>query len=321
MTTKPDCAVVKIPKGNGKFRVIYNPNFALREVLAGHSQIIRDAMLSRCSFRVCHGFMPGRSPATNASYHVGYQYTLSMDLKDFFDTVTESHLTSTLPTNVVSDCLWAGAARQGLPTSPMLANIAAAPMDDKIIQYLEYRKIPAVYTRYADDLTVSSDDRELVLSLRGTIQTIAADHGFVVNNKKTEFQSASNGRRHVTGLVVDDKVHVPRRLRRKARAASHQGHYGSAAGLTSWAGSPKWICPICWSDSAHRTTRTSLSHFLYRRMPEHWLQQAPTRMSVYYAAASYIEGLAVIRGGITDYAPAYEEMRMQYTAQVLAGDI
>lgn len=315
-----DCRVIKVSKGRGRFRTIYSPNDELRAVLAGHYAHIRDTMLSACDYRVCNGFMPGRSPSTNACYHVGYQYTLSMDLKDFFDTVNESHLTGFLEHHVLSDCLWEGVARQGLPTSPMLANIAACNMDATIKRIATERGM--VYTRYADDLTISGNDRQNVFDMREIVTQAAADRGFVVNESKTEFQSASAGRRRITGLSVDDMVHVPRRLRRKSRAARHQGHMGSAEGLIAWAGSPSFICPVCWNRSAHKEVSTCISmHFDCNSLPDSWWSMVKSMAMPSWrgSIAAYLRTLVVERGGIRDYSDLYEEIRSQYAIQALSG--
>jgi hypothetical protein len=226
-----------------------------------------------------------------------------MDLKDFFDTVTREMLVSKVPSSVLDVCIYDGAARQGLPTSPALANIAAADMDEQVNRIAKSQDM--AYTRYADDMVVSGNDKQAVWSMRDTVGSLALQYGFVVNERKTSLQDARGGRRKITGAAVDDMVHVPRSLRRKARAAAHQGHAGSAAGLEGWLGSPGFICPICWSRARHYNLLSVMQHFRWN-YPQSWIAHDRQR------PMQYAMGLARDRGGITDYADVYDEFRNAY---------
>jgi hypothetical protein len=297
------CKVLRIPKGNGKYRTIYNPSCEMRREIRKCWSPILDIMMARCDYRLCHGFMPGRSPATNASYHLDYAYTLSMDLSDFFDTVTADKLRHAVCDSMLDVCLYEGAARQGLPSSPMLANIAAAPMDE------ELAALGVRYTRYADDLTFSGNDKETILTLPAVVGEIVDRYGFVVNQRKTHLQDSRGGRRIITGVAVDSAVHVTRKCRRKARAAKHQGHPGSAAGLIEWIGSPRLRCPLCWKPhSGCRFADVIETHF------RHILPEC-CRARVYadrQCLRKHWMDMVVNRGGIQDYADLYEHLRTEY---------
>lgn len=224
--------VLRIPKGNGKVRTVYAPSeeekVELRKLLPGLVKIAK----RRCNLDVVHGFMPGRSPLTNALPHVGYQYTVNMDLQDFFDTVLITHVMHLLPAQVLAKVMRYGAARQGLPTSPIVANIAAAQLDWDLITTLPE---DVVYTRYADDLSFSFNDQKLTKELPLLVTKLVEEHGFTVNKAKTKVQWAGAGRRIVTGIAVDqNRVYATREVRRKLRAAGHQNNKGSKAGLTEW---------------------------------------------------------------------------------------
>lgn len=130
-----------------------------------------------------------------------------------------------------------GYAGQGLPTSPILANIAAAKMDEQIVK-LSRRAgrfdNRFAYTRYADDLTFSFNDQRLVAVLKDAVPRIVAECGFVLNEKKTRLQCADYGRRMVTGIAVDDQVHSRRETKRRLRAAKHQGNAPQVCGLEEY---------------------------------------------------------------------------------------
>lgn len=239
-----------ITKRNGKKRLIFAPNAAEKQALRCMVPPLTEVAQVVCDPDIVHGFMPGRSPITNAQRHIGYQFTLSMDLADFFDTVTRAMIPSpeeicaiwseatvfhvgTLLAQVSTGCFPEGAARQGLPTSPILANIAAAKMDAEIKKMITPFGI--VYTRYADDLTFSGNRKDDILEVRWRVGAIASRHGFSVNQRKTRIQWAGFGRRVITGVAVDDHALYPTRdVRRRLRAVLHQKRGNVAAGLQEW---------------------------------------------------------------------------------------
>lgn len=225
---------IKIPKKKGSFREIYIPDDTERLAL---QQILGN--LNRKAARLCgtyvHGFIEGRSAVTNAQEHVGHQFTVCMDLKDFFDSVKEFHLKGILKEEEIKKVFVDGAPRQGLPTSPAVANLAAISLDKAIIKWRDKNKLNFIYTRYADDLSFSFDDSELIEKIKDKIPQIVAQCGFKVNKDKTQVQSAKSGRRIITGVAVDDNgIHPTRTSKRKLRAARHQHHTKSARGLAEW---------------------------------------------------------------------------------------
>ena len=242
---------VRIPKKSGGHRVIVVPSARrkrqCRDLIAPWQQVVRAV----CDLEVVHGFAPLRSPVTNALKHVGYEYTLSFDLADFFDHVNVSSVEkgikairhnskSTVEVPPLHPLFHYSIARQGLPTSPILANVAAAPMDKDIQQKFctyttcpmpaaphKFCKWPKVYTRYADDLTFSTNDIDCVYALMKELPELVAKHGFALNTKKTRLQRASAGRRIITGVAVDDTgIYPTRATKRRLRAAIHNAKTG-----------------------------------------------------------------------------------------------
>ena len=129
--------VIKIPKRDGTFRTVVAPTGEEKGLLRAYIHSLQVVANIKCPRGVVHGFWPGRSPVTNAMFHVGYQYTACFDLKDFFDTVTREMVTGIIPDYMLNTikALSGGIATQGLPTSPVIANIAAAKMDHSLEAY------------------------------------------------------------------------------------------------------------------------------------------------------------------------------------------
>ena len=243
--------LVKIAKRSGGFRTICVPSAIrkrqCREIIPHLQRIVRAV----CDLDCLHGFAELRSAVTHAARHVGYPITVSLDLADFFDTVTEKqHGAKTALKRLPKedyDRLWHdGIARQGLPTSPIVANIAAAEMDRQLLAMckpITNGSRPIVYGRYGDNLDFSCDTEQSVAAILALVPGIVKAHGFKINEKKTHVQRASAGRRIITGVAVSETgIHPTRTLKRKLRAAIHNAETGHVKDFPKrqWTKYRKW---------------------------------------------------------------------------------
>lgn len=232
--------IINIPKKTkGQFRTICVPSPEEKIIFQSFLPSLNNKAKTLCDPEITQGFLQNKSPVTNALRHVGFKYTLTFDLSDFFDTVKEIHVKGKLTHEEIAQLMPEGRAWQGLPTSPLVANIAAIPMDSAIKKKLELLKkenIRIVYTRYADDLAFSFDDYEKVYDfLLKNIPQIVSRCGFSLNKKKTWLQDARFGNRIVTGIAVkNDGIAATRQVRRKLRAAIHQKNHNQVRGLREW---------------------------------------------------------------------------------------
>lgn len=230
-----ECRLARIPKGGGGYREVYiaapDDKKRLRALLPELEGLL--AKIDICGAN--YAFEKGKNCALNALQHIGYRYTLSMDLKDFFDSVTPQHVAGVLPDALIAQCFLNGSPKQGLPTSPLVATIAFLPCDKKIKELLSKLAIPAIYTRYADDLIFSFDDRKCAGKIRVVVSQTVERYGFEINAQKTKLQDSRNGRRIITGIAVDQKgIYPTRQTRRKLRAAAHQQNKANLLGLEEW---------------------------------------------------------------------------------------
>lgn len=99
---------------------------------------------------------------------------------------------------------------QGAPTSPALANIICGKMDRRMMGLAN--KTGFNYSRYADDMTFSADDKANLPKI-GMIRRIVESEGFRLKDDKTELLHKGN-RQIVTGLLVDGHVRVPGRYKK-----------------------------------------------------------------------------------------------------------
>lgn len=226
--------IIKIPKKTkGQFREIAIPDIDEKNMFRQYVSKLNEKSKKLCADSV-HGFVPGRSPVTNAQAHIGKQYSLSFDLSNFFDTVKPSHLQGRLTKDEIQTLMPNDRAYQGLPTSPAIANLAAIDMDKAIIKKI--RDFDIVYTRYADDLTLSFNDFQLVEYLKREVTQIVRRCQFIINDKKTRLQDARYGNRVITGISVSQTgIAVTRKCKKRIRAAAYQNNVNSLKGLTEWA--------------------------------------------------------------------------------------
>jgi hypothetical protein len=144
----------------------------------------------------------------NAMRHAKSEWFLLIDLKDFFHTVTKTHLKNLFRhlfffppdlIGVLTDlCTCKGYLPMGAPTSPVLSNFACLGLDYQMEKLAQTHH--AIYTRYADDITFSFAGPPPADFLE-SIRAIVLYHGFVVNDKKVRLLSRIE-QPEITGLVL-----------------------------------------------------------------------------------------------------------------------
>ncbi len=164
----------------------------------------------------------------NARAHVGRKHILNMDLRDFFPGISARRVreifmsdilgfNEDIATSLALLVTFEGRLPVGAPTSPVISNFVCLGLDRDFQALAENRGFN--YTRYADDITFSSDHVFTKDGLR-EIEAIVEKHHFRINHDKTRITGA-NRKQTVTGLVVNEKVNLDRRLLKKIRAMVH----------------------------------------------------------------------------------------------------
>ncbi|MCY2965951.1 MAG: reverse transcriptase family protein [Planctomycetota bacterium] len=229
-----------IDKGRGRRRLIEHPKPLLKAI---QRRILTEILNPIPPHPSAHAFRMDHSPVTCAEGHVGQRVVLSIDLRDFFPSITVERIQATFrwigypeavarllaglctnatPSAVVKSAypvetwrsVWLRFGRrhlpQGAPTSPALANLCAYRLDCRLLGLA--RKSGAFYTRYADDLIFSGDasfERRLG-RFRIFVGAITLAEGFSIQHRKTRIQR-SGKRQSVLGVVVNQRPNVDRR--------------------------------------------------------------------------------------------------------------
>ena len=224
------CKTFRLRKKHGGYREITAPKGGLRGILNALNILLQTYDEPT---PWAYGFVCGRSVVDNARPHVGKRYILNLDLKDFFPTITRQQVAdcltaepfgfSSLAAKLISGLATVRTKNneevlaQGFATSPTLSNFICREMDKEIASIATAQGI--TFTRYADDLTFSSDtdilrpQGELVQQVKAIVER----YGFRLNEEKTHLQRRGR-RQEVTGLMVTEKVNVSRRYVREIRS-------------------------------------------------------------------------------------------------------
>ncbi len=217
-----------IPKRDGSKRKICEPCYSLRILQRWVLEnILYKVKVSQYSIGFKRG-SKGSPLVQSAEKHRKNLYILKMDLKDFYPSISSDRVFrqfSQLGYNVYAAnmltniCALHGCLPQGAVTSAYLANLICARMDYRIAGYCNKRNI--AYSRYADDLTFSSDNRDEVRNIYGMIKKIVTDEGFTVNEKKTHFLTPKN-HKEILGITVNDEmIKAPKDMKRMVRSMIH----------------------------------------------------------------------------------------------------
>lgn len=228
-----------IPKKSGGYRRIYSPHEDLLDIqkkiarlLATQKNVFQEE--NRIKLNISHGFEKNKSIITNAKIHRNKRFVFNVDLENFFESFHfgrvkgyfEKNKNFQLPTEVAvilaQLCCYQGVLPQGAPTSPIITNLICNILDLRLLKLAKKYRLD--YTRYADDLTFSTNDRHFLdlknafyYELNGEIKKA----GFKLNEKKSNFQY-KDSRQMVTGLVVNKMINVDRNFYKETRAMAHR---------------------------------------------------------------------------------------------------
>ena len=224
-----------ISKKNGGVRNIYAPTQELKciQQKLANALYTHRKLSTKNPNNISHGFEEGRSIITNASVHRNKNIVLTIDLEDFFESFHFGRvrgfflknknflLPIEVATVIAQLACYKGKLPQGSPASPIISNLICEILDYRISKITKKYKLK--YTRYADDLTFSTNDNTFISK-----KTLFCDElerelvraGFSMHTKKKRLQ-LKDSRQIVTGLIVNHKVNVNRIYYKKTRAMAH----------------------------------------------------------------------------------------------------
>ncbi|MEX1665059.1 retron St85 family RNA-directed DNA polymerase [Zhongshania arctica] len=219
--------IFHIKKRSGGTREIFHPSKKLKTIqywliysVFSHMSVHEASMAYRDGISILH----------NARKHRSSRFFLKMDLKDFFPSISYNDFIPILrrwhdqtkpewvldkdAENLIktvcfykNDCL-----AIGYPSSPIISNIVMSDFDFKVSALIadeKYGKV--IYTRYADDLVLSTDKKGACSHLKvelGELIKSTMSPKITVNDDKTKLGSSTGGSASVTGLKVCANGHI-----------------------------------------------------------------------------------------------------------------
>ena len=238
----PKYSTFTIPKKSGGDRQIDAPNEKLKSIQRSVADLLYECIeeIEKANPRghLSHGFRRGRSIVTNARAHTSRRFVLNLDIQDFFPTINFGRVRGFFMKNndfklhervatVLAQIACNGSLPQGSPCSPIISDLIARVLDVRLVTLAKANRCS--YSRYADDLTFSTNEKEFpsqlatfsqqssTWSIGNALAATIANAGYSINQTKTRMQSRAS-RQTVTGLTVNRKVNIQATYYRNARA-------------------------------------------------------------------------------------------------------
>lgn len=236
-----------IAKKDGRERTVYNPKPIFRKI----QRRIKNRIFTQISWP---DFVFGSIPADENSHdfiecaqqHCLAQSILKLDIEDFFDNISQDLVESIFKnffrySDDVSKilailCCVDLKVPQGGITSSYLASIALHSLEENLFLRMKSKKL--TYTRYVDDITISSKNRDFNFeSIINIVESLLNNLNLPLNKKKIEVNRFSSIPLTVHNIRVDfkkpryDKDEVKNiraaihRLSELSKKPNHRTHY------------------------------------------------------------------------------------------------
>lgn len=225
-----------VPKHDGTDRIIYQPSRALKSI---QRMLVRSVILKAPVHEAATAYKKGASIRQNAELHRESSFTTRIDFSNFFPSFKRADVKRFIEnTNeafglgldqkdvkfVLDICLRYDETAIGAPSSPSITNAIMFPFD--VLMHDFCNESGLIYTRYADDMFISSKEKDKILDIDDVIEDFIKTDGLPnlkINTDKTVHLSRK-GHRSVTGLVItpDYKISLGRSRKRYIKSLVHQ---------------------------------------------------------------------------------------------------
>lgn len=230
-----------IPKHSGGYRTISAPDEKLKTLLREIKDIfVASNGLKLIMHNAAYAYVPGRCAADALKKHQANEsrWFLKMDIENFFPSCNPRFILKQMrkiyPLNICCEqydltmyvvlqlATLNNGLPQGTPLSPLLSNLVMLPIDYKITNLLKHLNKDFVYTRYADDMLISSKYSFNWREIQHEIEKIFREENapFHIKQEKTRYGSSA-GRNWNLGLMLnkDNKITLGHKKKQRLKAA------------------------------------------------------------------------------------------------------
>ncbi len=225
--------VFTIPKKRFGRRVIAQPTADLKKIQRVLVNLLASSLpISQNAF----AYQKSIGIKDNALYHLYSHYLVKMDIYDFFNSITvdifwekaDKYLDNKFSVEekkIIQNILFWNPSKKiggklilsvGAPSSPFISNFILYQFDQALSE--NCMKLKINYSRYADDLTFTSNSNENIKHIPNIVKNILKNEfqgRLVIRNSKTVFSSKRNNRK-ITGITLtnDNKLSIGRKNKR-----------------------------------------------------------------------------------------------------------
>ncbi len=219
-----------VKKKDGSDREIWAPEESLKIIQRKLNKVLYEDYINLVNNEIAQAFIRDKSIITNSVTHTNKKTIICIDLKDFFGTINFGRIYGYFIKNfnfllqkqvafaISKIACCKNKLPQGSPLSPTISNMIAQILDYHISSIA--KKYKCKFTRYADDMTFSTNDQKIRQNLPEFLLEVYKaiySTGFIPNTKKTRVLY-SNSCQKVTGLVTNKKLGVLHTYHKKTRA-------------------------------------------------------------------------------------------------------
>lgn len=237
--------VYSVPKrsGDGR-RILAQPAKELKLI---QKWLVKKVLYELPVHDAAMAYVRNRSIKTNAEAHVSNNFLLKLDFKSFFPSIKPADFVNHLNSYTNQEfteadiwfmtqiLFWRGNKKKsnpqlciGGPSSPFVSNTVMYDFDCKVSEECSKRNV--VYTRYADDLTFSTKDENVLNDILAFVESDcrAREHPKLRLNRGKTVWSSKKHLRRVTGLVLSSQgnVSLGRDRKRIIRSIIHKFSLG-----------------------------------------------------------------------------------------------
>lgn len=228
-----------IPKRSGEFRTIAQP---AKETKFVQNWLIDNVFSKLLVHETATAYKKGASIKANVAVHLSNTYIAKFDFSDFFSSIKYEnllsflniHLSESFTSDDISKIAQISCIKHagqntlclsvGAPSSPMLSNAIMYEFDCRVSEWAADNGFS--YSRYADDLTFSTNTKGICSKIETKLQEFVAclEHVTVVINEKKTVHLSKKFQRRVTGLIISnsDAISLGRDRKREISSLIHK---------------------------------------------------------------------------------------------------